>query len=281
MSPLHPLHAQVSSALQQKHGITINEQWLNNILTSQGHNPPPLPALTSTVNFRLLASDITTSITTPTAIDALPPQASDVNVKQRQLQGTVIVQVLDVVDVGSSKWSQVEAIERVERGEEVRGREVVRTVDGMDAEHDEPVTTNTTTTTTNNTPATNTNKKLTPGPHKLLVQDARGTKVLAFELEKIPKIGIAISAGAILPASARNQGLASSNTIATEDPGMFIGCKILLRPGTVIRRGMIMLTAERCQVLGGKVQTWDQKWRQERKQRLTALVMEDRAAAHR
>lgn len=274
MPLLHPLHAQVSSTLQQKHGITVNEQWLNAILTSQGHNPPPLPALTSTVNFRLLASDITTSITSTTATDALPPHASEVNVKHRQLQGTVIVQVLDVIDVGSSKWSQVEAIERVERGEEVRGREVVRTVDGLDADLHESAS-------NNNTSATNTNKKLTAGPHKLLIQDARGTKVLAFELEKIPKIGIAISAGAVLPTSTTNQGAASSNTIAAEDPGMFIGCKLLLRPGTVIRRGMVMLTAENCQVLGGKVQTWDQKWREERKQRLTALVMEERAAAQR
>ena len=284
MPALHALHAQVTSALQTRHNIPVNPQWLNAFLNSRGQNPPPLPALISTAHFRILASDITTSVTPSSATEAFPDGVSDVNVKERQLQGTVIVQVLDVLDVGSSKWSQVEAIERVERGEEIRGREVIRTVDGMDeedgAEGNGAATrptaasgnANSTASATNSN--TSSNKKLSAGPHRLLLQDAKGSKVLAFELEKIPKIGVSMSAGAILP---RNLA-AAANSLTLDDPGMFIGCKMLLRSGTVVRRGMVMLTPGDCVVLGGKVEAWDKEWKEERKQRLTALVAEENAA---
>ena len=58
---------------------------------------------------------------------------------------------------------------------------------------------------------------------------------------------------------------------------MFIGCKLLLRSGTVVRRGMVMLTNDKCVVLGGKVEAWDKKWKDERKQRLLALLSEEDA----
>ncbi|OAP58477.1 hypothetical protein AYL99_07567 [Fonsecaea erecta] len=276
---MHPLHNQVSSALQTRHNIAVNPQWLNTFLTSRGPNPPPLPALISTAHFRILASDITTTVSPGTTAEAFPAGISDVNVKERRLEGTVIAQVLDVLDVGSSKWSQVEAIERVERGEEVRGREVIRTVNGM-GDDDEVVNgtaapaTVTGANTSSSTGLSSASKKLSFGPHKLLLQDARGTKVLAFELVKIPKIGLSTAASASLPPSARNLG----PTATLEDPGMFIGCKLLLRPGTVVRRGMVMLTPENCVALGGKVEAWDKKWKEERKQRLTALVREENAA---
>ncbi|KIW89260.1 uncharacterized protein Z519_10113 [Cladophialophora bantiana CBS 173.52] len=277
MPASHPLHNQVASALQTRHGIPVNPQWLNTFLTSRGPNPPPLPALISTAHFRILASDITTTIAPTNAAEAFPEGVIDVNVKERRLQGTVIAQVLDVVDVGSSKWSQVEAIERVERGEEVRGREVIRTVDGTGNYNEgdagangasAPLTGASTNGTITNSLFANT--KLSAGPHKLLLQDARGTKVPAFELVKIAKIGLSTSASASLPASARH---------VPEDPGMFIGCKLLLRPDTVVRRGMVMLTPDNCVVLGGKIEAWDKKWKEERKQRLTALVREENATA--
>lgn len=282
MPPLHPLHGQVSSALQARHKIPVNAQWLNWFLTSRGPTPPPLPALISTAHFRILASDITTSITPRNASESFPQGAGDVTVKERHLQANIIVQVLDINDVGSSKWSQIEAIERVERGEEIRGREVIQTVDGLDDDGGtaatsaatQPASTNATSgpsaSTSNNT---STAKKISAGPHKLLLQDAMGTKLSAFELDKIPKIGIAHSAGATLSASLRNQALAA-NTIGADDPGMFIGCKLLLRSGTIIRRGMLMLTADKCVVLGGKVEAWDKKWKEERKGRLKAALVE-------
>ncbi|KAI1620761.1 hypothetical protein EDD37DRAFT_131336 [Exophiala viscosa] len=273
MPNLHPLHDQVTTALQSRYHLQVNTQWLNDFLSSRGPNPPPLPALLSTAQFRLLASDITTSLSPPST-DLLPQEIADVSVKERILSGHVIVQVLDVLDIGSSKWSQVEAIERVERGEEIRGREVIRTVDGMEDEDGSgpgPAATAITRSapTTGNPNASSTaSKKLSAGPHKLVIQDARGTKVIAFELVKIPKIGLSIAASAVLPGS--QNGRASSQ----DDPGMFIGCKLLLKPSTMVRRGMVMLRPDRCDVLGGKVEAWDKKWKEGRKQTLTTLVSE-------
>ncbi|KIW75138.1 hypothetical protein Z517_11910 [Fonsecaea pedrosoi CBS 271.37] len=280
MPTLHPLHNQVSSALQTRHNIPVNPQWLNTFLTSRGPNPPPLPALVSTAHFRILASDITTTVSPTSPGEAFPEDIGDVNVKERRLPGTVIAQVLDVLDVGNSKWSQVEAIERVERGEEVRGREVIRTVTGLGSDNnnndgDALGGVNGTAAPT----LSSASKTLSVGPHKLLVQDARGTKVLAFELVKVPKIGLSTSASAAIPASARNQsGGGPAPTTPVEDPGMLIGCKLLLRPDTIVRRGMILLTPETCVVLGGKVEAWDRKWKEDRKARLTALVREENAA---
>ncbi|EXJ89975.1 hypothetical protein A1O3_03042 [Capronia epimyces CBS 606.96] len=295
MPALHPLHTQLSTALQARHNLPVHPQWLNDFLSSRGPNPPPVPALVSTAHFRILASDITTSLRPSSAAEVLPPDVSDVNVKERRLAGPVVVQVLDVVDVGSSKWGQVEAIERVEHGEQIRGREVIRTVDAMEEEDEEdrsdadPAARSSAR--TNGTRSRSraaasaeqsANKKLTTGPHKLLLQDSKGTKVLAFELARIPGIALSISASATLslPTSSSNQHSGPRpNTIPVEDLGMFIGCKILLKPGTVVRRGMAMLTPDSCMVLGGKVEAWDKKWKEEHKQRLTGLVDEENGAA--
>ncbi|KAK4943761.1 hypothetical protein LTR10_016664 [Elasticomyces elasticus] len=248
MPPQHPLHDQVSTALKSRYHLLVNTQWLNDFLASRGPNPPPLPALLSTAQFRILASDITTSLSPPST-DLLPADVGDVNVKERALSGHVIVQVLDVLDIGSSKWSQVEAIERVERGEEIRGREVIRTVDGMEDEDGSgpdpaPIATTRSAPATANANASSpaATKKLSAGPHKLVVQDARGFEVLAFELVKIPKIGLSIAASAMLPGS-QNARLSSQ-----DDPGMYIGC--------------------------GKVEAWDKKWKEGRKQTLTTFASE-------
>ncbi|EXJ60081.1 hypothetical protein A1O7_04231 [Cladophialophora yegresii CBS 114405] len=277
---LHPLHAQVSSALHSRHHIPVDPRWLNDFLTSRGPNPPPVAALISTAHFRILASDITTSISTATtaAAPTFPEDASDVTVHERRLEGHVIVQVLDVHDVGASKFSQIEAIERVERGEEIRGREVIRSVrveSGHDGDDEGAATSTTSTnnavaTTTGATSTSSTSTKLTSGPHKLVVQDAKGTRMFALEVEKVPKLGVSVSAGARVPTGTSGSGA----VIGADDPGMFIGCKLLLRPGTVVRRGIIMLTPGNCVVMGGKVEAWDKQWREGRKGRLVALMAE-------
>jgi RecQ-mediated genome instability protein 1 len=207
-----------------------------------------------------------------------------VAVRDRRLQGHVIVQVLDVHDVGSSKFSQIEAIERVERGEEIRGREVIRSV-AVDEDNSNPAASTSSSTST---------AKLTSGPHRLVVQDAKGTRMVALEVEKVPRVGVSVSAGAKLPASVvrqsgggggggsggANTSTSNSGTVVADDPGMFIGCKLLLRPGTVIRRGMVMLTPDKCVVMGGKVEAWDRKWKEGRKGRLIALLAEENSNAN-
>jgi RecQ-mediated genome instability protein 1 len=301
-TPLHPLHAQVSSALQSRHHISVDPEWLNTFLTSRGPHPPPLPALISTAHFRILASDITTSIATTTTTTTtaetgseassssctFPEDAADVAVRDRRLQGHVIVQVLDVHDVGSSKFSQIEAIERVERGEEIRGREVIRSV-AVDEDNSNPTASSSSSTGTGTGTGTS---KLTSGPHRLVVQDAKGTRMVALEVEKVPRVGVSVSAGAKLPASVVRQSgggggggggganTSNSGTVVADDPGMFIGCKLLLRPGTVIRRGMVILTPDKCVVMGGKVEAWDRKWKEGRKGRLISLLAEENSNAN-
>lgn len=282
MPALHPLHNQLSAALQTRHNLPVNTQWLNDFLSTRGSNPPPLPALLSTAHFRILASDITLSLT-PTSTDVLPADVGDVNVKERRLAGTVVVQILDVLDVGSSKWSQVEAIERVERGEEVRGREVIRTVDAT-GEEDGSLAGNgvrPATSALSSTADASASRKLSAGPHRLLLQDARGTRAVAFELAKIPRIGLSVAASANLPSPNPTGGGGGGNSHAQDDPGTFIGCKLLLKSGTLVRRGMVMLLPDGCVVLGGKAEAWDKKWKADRKQRLTTLARDgnDDAAA--
>jgi RecQ-mediated genome instability protein 1 len=48
------------------------------------------------------------------------------------------------------------------------------------------------------------------------------------------------------------------------DVGMSIGAKLVLRDVSVAR-GVIMLEPRCVEVLGGKVDAWDRKWREERK----------------
>ena len=147
------------------------------------------------------------------------------------------MQLLDIQDLGVSKWSQVEAIERIERGEEVRGREVIRTIRGATDDDDDGAT------------ATASTKK-SQGPHKLVLQDASQSLVTGFELVAIPKL-------------------------FTGDDGMCIGGKIILKAGTRVRRGMVMLTPDTMVLLGGKIGSWDTKWREDRKKRLTEDVQRE------
>jgi RecQ-mediated genome instability protein 1 len=94
------------------------------------------------------------------------------------------------------------------------------------------------------------------------VQDAAGTKAVAFELESVPRLFIG--------GSGSGNGI-EANGNAVE--GMSIGCKMVLQPGTLTRRGMIMLTPANVRVLGGKIEPWDRKWREDRKKRLIEEVV--------
>lgn len=144
------------------------------------------------------------------------------------------MQVLDIEDIGTSLWAQVEKIEQVERGETVRGREIVRSVniESGDGENN----TNTTTAPGNNT--------VGHGPHRLILQDSLGTKVVAMELRDIP--GIAIDK-------------------------ISIGAKLVLKD-TIVGRGMVLLTPDTVTLLGGKIDSMDTLWRKTRKEQLLAKI---------
>ena len=247
MASSEVLAAQIAVGLQARHGLSVNHTWLAAVLSATRTPAPPLPALTSTAHFRLLTSDFTTSLSTTNASTLLPIDINDPNVKERKIAGNVPVQVLDIEDIGTSRWGQIEAIERVERGEEVRGREVIRTLPAEAGEGpgDNPA------------PASAAGGAgKSAGPYKYLLQDAWGTKVVAFEKVRIPKLGLG-------------------------DDGVSIGMKVMLKSGSMVRRGVVLLAPENVTVLGGKVETWDKTWKEGLKERLRRAVEQEQVEGER
>ena len=181
----------------------------------------PLPALKKTAEFRLLGSDITSSLQTSYS-SSFPAGISNPDVKELRIPGPIPVQLIEIEDIGRSRWSQVEAIEMDEKGETRKGHEVIRVVPDEEDNSD---------------PNPPTNQASSPaGPHKLLVQDARGNKAYAFELQTVPGIGVE----------------------------MAIGSKLVLKD-FVVARGVILLTRTGTEILGGRIDAWDKQWRQQRK----------------
>jgi len=238
--------------------LSVSQPWLSNFLTStsQQQQRAPLSALTQTALFRLLASDFTQSLSTSVPSALLPVDISNPVVKERRIPGPVPVQVLDIEDIGVSLWSQVEAIERVERGETLKGKEIVRIVnvgddDGNEQSAPGPPSDDAVVPDANGNRDNTANAGLglsgtAHGPHRLVLQDAVGTRVVGFELK--PVEGVAIGK---LP----------------------IGAKLLLRDATV-GRGMVLLSPESVTLLGGKIEAMDAAWRKGRKANLLTRLPE-------
>ncbi|KAA8909765.1 hypothetical protein FN846DRAFT_590953 [Sphaerosporella brunnea] len=187
-------------------------------------HPPPARALVETLRFRLLASDITTSLQ-PYANLCLPPNLPQSAPQAMALSADgIVVQVLDIVDVTSSRSDSLERLEMVERGEAMRGREIIRVAPGeADGGGEAAVGA----------------RKGDGGMHKLVLQDAAGRRVYAFELAPIAGVKV----------------------------GMSIGAKMLLR-GCTVARGLVLLTPQTATVLGGKVEALHKVWLDGRKQEL-------------
>ncbi|KAF3348786.1 hypothetical protein VdG2_03668 [Verticillium dahliae VDG2] len=81
--------------------------------------------------------------------------------------------------------------------------------------------------------------------HRLVLQDCRGQNVYALELTRIERIGVGVTA---------------------------IGEKMLIRSGTRVARGTLLLTPENCVVLGGKIEAWQRPWVEGRLTRLREAV---------
>lgn len=221
---------QLAAQLQSK-SLPVSSTWLNNFVAHQRNIPTT--ALTQTALFRILNSDFRESLNSRAPNYILPVDVFDPNVQERRLTGSIPLQVLDIEDIGTSVWGQIEAIERVERGEAVRGREIVRAVNVGGDEGDG-----------GSNSGANTNPNESNGPHRLILQDAKGTKAVGIEMTRINGIGIGK-----LP----------------------IGGKLLLRNATVAR-GMILLSPENVSLLGGKIEAMDQAWKSDRKARLLERV---------
>ncbi|MCJ1422528.1 hypothetical protein MMC29_000408 [Sticta canariensis] len=176
MSQSSTLAAQISAQLTSK-GLVPTQTWLSAFILTQ-RPTTPLPALTQTASFRLLASDITTSLSASSST-GFPTDVHDASMKDRRLnQGPIVAQVLAVEDMSKSRWEQIEAIEALDRGEGTRGREIVRVTAAEENED-------------NNAGVINRGG----GPHKLLLQDVQGVRVYGIELKGIEGVGVGMSIG--------------------------------------------------------------------------------------
>lgn len=218
--------------------LPVSTEWLSSFLASISQNQQRAPpsALAQTALFRLLTTDFTKALSTSVPSTLLPRDISDPSIKERRISGAVPVQVLDIEDIGSSMWSQVEKIEQIERGETIRGREIVRNVNVDDADNNNEGNAN--------TASRSTGTAVSNGPHRLIVQDVAGTKVVALEYRDI-------------------------NGFSIEK--LSIGAKLVLKD-VVVARGMALLTPETVTLLGGKIEAWDSTWRQKRKEILLAKI---------
>lgn len=195
----------------------------------------PLPAIAATIKHRLLSSDISSSsppILSPTS-PYLPTEIIDKHVKSAALPHDVFVQIIDIQDTGRSRWDQIESLEAELRGEKMRGREIIRTLPSIEQEP-------------SLTSPSDSTSKLEKGPFKLILQDCKGIKIWAFELSKIEKIGF--------------------------PPAINIGCKIWLKKGCKIGRGMLLLEPATVVVIGGKMEAKDKAWKEGRSKRLKDFI---------
>jgi RecQ-mediated genome instability protein 1 len=167
--------AELTQHLNGRH-LYPSMAWMQNVLSTTRPNTP-LPALKQTVGFRLLATDITTS-NNPPATSIFPSDILKGSVPSRVVTGPVLCQILDIEDIGNSRWSQVEAIEARERGEMTKGREIVRVVE---QENDDPSAAQT--------------PIHSKGPFKLLLQDAKGLKIYALDLRGIEGLNTNMTIG--------------------------------------------------------------------------------------
>ena len=167
--------AHISAQLTATKSLTPNPTWLSSFLTTQ-RPTTPLPALSQTACFRLLASNIIASLTTASTT-CFPQDVHNANVKERRLAGPIAVQVLTVEDISKSRWEQIEAIEALERGEGTKGREVIRVA------------------ATDEDDGAGASVPRGGGPHKLLLQDATGRRVYGIELKGLEGVGLKMSIG--------------------------------------------------------------------------------------
>ncbi|KAI0416059.1 RecQ mediated genome instability protein Rmi1 [Xylaria grammica] len=250
------LPAQIRSGLQSQGLPPPSIAWIQTAMPNR--NPlPPLPALIATVKTRFLAADLSNPALFDSPSPAFPPNAGNPEVKEVKLTWDIPVQVLDIENLSKSKWEQIEELEAIARGEQTRGREVIRLPTGN--EEDEFAADNQTTQSTINGaerpgiqgrggPTTSTNAATKTSTHRLVLQDCKGQKLYGLELKRIERIGIG---------------------------SLNIGEKIILKRGAVLARGTLLLDTTTCTILGGKIEAWQKDWVEGRLARLREAVGAD------
>jgi len=134
------------------------------------------------------------------------------------------------------------------KGETTKGRQVIRAVptqpdgDIISGTAASPETTSNTQGNANQ----NAGAAKSNGPFKLLLQDMKGQTVYGFELKRVDKVGY--------------------------PPTMNIGCKIMLKKGAKVARGLVLMEPGSVLVLGGKIEALDKSWREGREKALRDAV---------
>ncbi|CCU75806.1 unnamed protein product [Blumeria hordei] len=217
----------------------LHHDFLTAILATSSRSQP-IVALAATVKHRLLSSDISghTSPVLATTCPGLPSNLGDRHVQTSTLHHDVFVQVLDLHDIGRSTGDQIDLLEAERKGETKKGREIIRIV--PDAEQ-EPATA-----ATQSLDAPTTDQKKEKGPFRLVLQDSKGNRALAYEIKRVNNIGY--------PST------------------MSIGCKLWLRKGCKVARGVLLLEPTTVGIIGGRIETMDREWRTQREDRLRSSL---------
>jgi len=159
----------------------------------------------------------------------------------------IILQVVDIENISRSRWEQVEELEAIARGEQTRGREVIRLPlageEGDSDDDDDDGNAGVRGRGVGGDLEAEVTRK--PATHKLVLQDCKGQRVCAMELSKVQRVGVG-----------------TTN----------IGEKMIVRKNTRIARGLLLLEADKCTLLGGRVEDWHKQWVEERLERLKVAV---------
>ncbi|KAI1137712.1 hypothetical protein F5Y05DRAFT_385979 [Hypoxylon sp. FL0543] len=246
------LAVQIRASLTSQGLPTPSLAWIQSAMPNR--NPlPPLPALVATIKTRLLAADLTNPALLELPAPSFPPNLGSPEVQESRLTRDIPVQVLDIDNLSKSKWQQVEELESIARGEQTRGREIIRLPTSNQGEEDDGSVSENTPAATGRNAAANANTAngaatSSSGTHRLVLQDCRGQKIHGLELRRIERIGIGT---------------------------LNIGEKMMLKSGTKVARGVVLLEPATCVILGGKVEAWQKAWVDGRLTRLKEAVGAD------
>ncbi|EPE34424.1 hypothetical protein GLAREA_10118 [Glarea lozoyensis ATCC 20868] len=225
MNPPPPTQAQLLARLHADGFPTPSPEFLLSILTP---NPttgriPPLQALTATAKHRILSTPLTPTLLSPST-PFLPATISSPTTQSHLLTHDTPVQILDILDISTPKWTQVTQLEDIRKGSSTSGRRVIQLPTPPSEDSTQQTQTQTQT------------QVRSRGTYKLQLVDVKGTQISAFELQPIPKLDV--------------------------PPGMGIGCKVMLKKGTRVARGVVLLEVGKTVVLGGRVEVLGKAWRE-------------------
>lgn len=246
---------QIRSALAAEQLPAPSQAWLQSLVAQQPPQQRSLPALVAAAKNQLLATDLMASGLFDSA--SLPPgfprellTSSAASVQETRLAHGVVVQVVDLENLSQSRWQQVQALEAIERGEQKRGREIIRVPIGGEEGGEGGDETGAE---SGRRPSGGGAAAASSGPgpsdnsatHRLVLQDATGHTLFALELTRIYRISVS---------------------------RLRIGEKLLLKAGTVVARGTLLLEPANVKFLGGQVESMHKTWLEGRLARLRAAA---------